>query len=189
MLLKFQSNGKKWFCKEKLVGYLVHTWANCTGYSSVSRTMALSIIHIPLLDEMSCLGPSCGDYSFVLLEVDFTLCCLRTKCGWQWACHSVKDIESKFELKAWDSKSSVLRNTLTNFVQNCEKHVCLRGTSDGQISSFLWKGITGFYIRFQLITNNRMLNYFHIHFLAKFGYIVLRRWWQLRLHYKFLKKI
>jgi hypothetical protein len=124
---------------------------------------ATLVCHEPWLYQSSTLpfwtrcpawGQVVRNYSFVLLEVDFTLCCLKTKCGWWWACYCVKDIENKFELKVWDIKSSVLRNILANFVQNREKHVCLRGTSDGQISSFLWKRITGFYIRFQLITNN-----------------------------------
>ncbi len=61
---------------------------------------------------------------------------LRTKCGWWWGFHSVKD-KNKFEVKVRDIKSIVLRNTLANFVQNCEKHVSLSGTSDGQISTFL----------------------------------------------------
>jgi hypothetical protein len=70
-------------------------------YSSVSQTMALSIIHIPpFWRRCPAWGQVVGNYSFVLLEVDFTSCCLRTKCGWWWAFHSVKDIEYKFELKS-----------------------------------------------------------------------------------------
>jgi len=49
--------------------------------------------------------------------------------------YCVKD-KNKFELKVRDIKSIVLRNTLANFVQNCGKHVFLRGTSEGQISTF-----------------------------------------------------
>jgi len=40
-------------------------------------------------------------------------------------------------VKVRDIKSIVLRNTLANFVKNCENHVFLRGTSDDQISTFL----------------------------------------------------
>jgi len=129
------------------------------GFALEPTAQATLVCHEPYHGSInhphSPFGRDVGNYSFVLLGVDFTLCCcLRTKCGWWWAFHSVKDIEYKFELKVWDIKSSVLSNSLANFVQNCEKHVCLRGTADGQISSFLWKRITRFYIRFQLIPNN-----------------------------------
>ncbi len=114
---------------------------------------------------------------------------LRTKCGWWWGFYCVKD-KNKFELKVRDIKSIVLRNTLANFVQNCEKHVFLRGTSEGQISTFLNdKKITRFYIRFQLITNNMegCLVTFEFTFFSQVWLNHLRRcrWWQLWLHYKF----